>query len=168
MDLELKGRRAIVTGGSRGIGLATARALVGEGARVAVVARDAEVLAAAAKDVGALAVPADTGSDESVAAMVAAVAAAFGGIDILVNAAATPNKAASARTTSRRTWRSRCAATCACARAVVPHMDGWGRIINVSGLAARQTGSVVGSVRNVAVSALTKNLADELGPRAST
>ena len=42
--------------------------------------------------------------------------------------------------------------------------SGWGRIVNVSGLAARQTGSVVGSVRNVAVAALTKNLADELGP----
>jgi NAD(P)-dependent dehydrogenase (short-subunit alcohol dehydrogenase family) len=42
---------------------------------------------------------------------------------------------------------------------------GWGRIVNVSGLAARQAGSVVGSVRNVAVAALTKNLADELGPR---
>jgi NAD(P)-dependent dehydrogenase (short-subunit alcohol dehydrogenase family) len=53
-----------------------------------------------------------------------------------------------------------------CARAVAPLMaeQGWGRIINVSGLAARQTGSVVGSVRNVAVAALTKNLADELGP----
>jgi len=41
---------------------------------------------------------------------------------------------------------------------------GWGRIINISGLAARQTGSVVGSVRNVAVAAMTKNLADEYGP----
>jgi NAD(P)-dependent dehydrogenase (short-subunit alcohol dehydrogenase family) len=40
---------------------------------------------------------------------------------------------------------------------------GWGRIINISGLAARQAGTVVGSVRNVAVSAMTKNLADELG-----
>ena len=41
---------------------------------------------------------------------------------------------------------------------------GWGRIINISGLAARQTGNAVGSMRNVAVAALTKNLADELGP----
>jgi NAD(P)-dependent dehydrogenase (short-subunit alcohol dehydrogenase family) len=43
--------------------------------------------------------------------------------------------------------------------------QGWGRIINISGLAARQTGTVVGSVRNVAVAAMTKNLADELGPQ---
>jgi NAD(P)-dependent dehydrogenase (short-subunit alcohol dehydrogenase family) len=49
---------------------------------------------------------------------------------------------------------------------VVPFMkpNGFGRIINIGGLAARQTGSIVGSVRNVGVAALTKNLADELGP----
>ncbi|MDH4061569.1 MAG: SDR family oxidoreductase, partial [Aquincola sp.] len=53
-----------------------------------------------------------------------------------------------------------------CAREVAPGMvaRGWGRIVNISGLAARQTGSAVGSMRNVAVSAMTKNLADELGP----
>ena len=41
---------------------------------------------------------------------------------------------------------------------------GWGRIVNISGLAARQSGNAVGSMRNVAVAALTKNMADELGP----
>jgi NAD(P)-dependent dehydrogenase (short-subunit alcohol dehydrogenase family) len=53
-----------------------------------------------------------------------------------------------------------------CARAVAPAMvaQGWGRIINISGLNARMSGSLVGSVRNVAVAAMTKNLADELGP----
>ena len=53
------------------------------------------------------------------------------------------------------------------AREAAPHMAaaGWGRIINISGLAARQTGSIIGSIRNVAVAALTKNLADELGPK---
>src|SRR6476620_2015265 len=53
-----------------------------------------------------------------------------------------------------------------CAREFAPSMreNGWGRIINISGLAARQTGTILGSVRNVAVVALTKNLADELGP----
>ena len=52
------------------------------------------------------------------------------------------------------------------ARAVAPYMiaQGWGRIINISGLAARSVGAVSGSVRNVAVAALTKSLADELGP----
>jgi NAD(P)-dependent dehydrogenase (short-subunit alcohol dehydrogenase family) len=53
-----------------------------------------------------------------------------------------------------------------CAREVAPHMirRGWGRIISISGLAARSTGSTIGSIRNVAVVAMTKNLADELGP----
>ena len=53
-----------------------------------------------------------------------------------------------------------------CAREVAPLMaaKGWGRIINICGLAARSTGSTVGTIRNVAVAALTKNLADELGP----
>src|SRR6185436_13052730 len=52
-----------------------------------------------------------------------------------------------------------------CAREVAPLMaaNGWGRIVNVSGLGARSTGSAVGSIRNVGVAALTKNLADELG-----
>jgi NAD(P)-dependent dehydrogenase (short-subunit alcohol dehydrogenase family) len=54
-----------------------------------------------------------------------------------------------------------------CARAVAPLMveSGWGRIVNIAGLAARNTGNVVGTIRNVAVVAMTKNLADELGPR---
>jgi NAD(P)-dependent dehydrogenase (short-subunit alcohol dehydrogenase family) len=53
-----------------------------------------------------------------------------------------------------------------CIQAVAPHMmrKGWGRIINVSGLNARTSASIIGSVRNVAVVALTKNAADELGP----
>jgi NAD(P)-dependent dehydrogenase (short-subunit alcohol dehydrogenase family) len=53
-----------------------------------------------------------------------------------------------------------------CAREVTQDMktNGWGRIINISGLAARSTGNTVGSIRNVALSALSKNMADELGP----
>ena len=52
-----------------------------------------------------------------------------------------------------------------CVRAVAPYMvrQGWGRIINISGLAARKSGLISGSIRNVSVAALTKNLADELG-----
>jgi NAD(P)-dependent dehydrogenase (short-subunit alcohol dehydrogenase family) len=166
VDLQLNGRRAIVTGGSRGIGLAVARVLAAEGARVALVARGVEALSAAAEELGGLAVPGDTGSDESVAAMVATVVEAFGGVDILVNSAATPNKGGFPEAELVEHLNVKVGGYLRCARAVAPLMaeQGWGRIINVSGLAARHTGSVVGSVRNVAVAALTKNLADELGP----
>ncbi|HEY6892186.1 MAG TPA: SDR family oxidoreductase, partial [Solirubrobacter sp.] len=113
-----------------------------------------------------LAVPADTGSDESVTAMFAAVVEAFGGVDILVNAAASVNQGGFGEETLEEQFNVKVRGYLRCARAVAPSMvdQGWGRIINVSGLAARQTGSVVGSLRNVAVAALTKNLADELGP----
>jgi NAD(P)-dependent dehydrogenase (short-subunit alcohol dehydrogenase family) len=166
VDLQLNGRRAIVTGGSKGIGLATARVLAAEGARVAIVARGAEALSAAAAGIGGLAVPADTGSSESVTAMVAAVVEAFGGVDILVNAAASVNQGGFGEDTLEEQLNVKVRGYLRTARAVAPLMaeQGWGRIINVSGLAARHTGSVVGSVRNVAVAALTKNLADELGP----
>lgn len=52
------------------------------------------------------------------------------------------------------------------ARAVAPHLveQGWGRIVNISGIVARQANSIAQTIRNMSVSALTKNLADELGP----
>jgi NAD(P)-dependent dehydrogenase (short-subunit alcohol dehydrogenase family) len=172
VDLELTGRRALVTGGSRGIGLAVARALAAEGADVALVARGIDALQRAAESVAAesgrrvIAVPADTGDDASVAAMVEQVVAQLGGVDILVNAAATPATGAPFTDDDlEREFNVKARGYLRCARAVAPHMahGGWGRIVNISGLAARQTGSIVGTVRNVAVAAMTKNLADELG-----
>jgi NAD(P)-dependent dehydrogenase (short-subunit alcohol dehydrogenase family) len=172
MDLQLSGKRAIVTGGSRGIGLAVAHALAAEGTDLALVARDPEHLAAAAgqlaaaHDVRVVAVPADTGDDAAVTAMAEEVVARLGGIDILVNAAATPNTSGGfADDALEGEINVKVRGYLRCARAAAPHMAaaGWGRIVNISGIAARQTGSVVSSVRNVAVVALTKNLADELG-----
>ena len=177
MDLELSGKRAIVTGGSRGIGLAVARALAAEGCYVALVARDKGALAAARESVAAasgrtvLAVSADTGDDQSVKDMAAAVVARLGGVDILVNAAARPNTGAVVGIDGfdaaefAEQVNVKVLGYLRCIRAVVPHMraSGWGRIINISGLAARSTGAITGTVRNVAVAALTKNLADELG-----
>ncbi|MGI5127282.1 SDR family NAD(P)-dependent oxidoreductase [Pseudonocardia sp. CA-107938] len=173
MDLQLTGKRAIVTGGSRGIGLAAATALIAEGARVAVVARDADALDAAAQGIGAEPFSADTGSDESVRAMVDAVVERFGGVDVLVNAAARPASAGqqlAASATSDDVVRAeleiKVLGYLRCARAVAPHMtaQGWGRIVNVSGLNARRSTSLVGSVRNVAVASMTSALAAELGP----
>jgi len=164
----------VVTGGSRGIGLAVARGLVAEGARVAVVARHEERLRAAAAELGpeVLAVPADTTDDAAVRAMVEDVVGAWGGVDVLVNAAAQPaggSVPALEDLTDAEVdaaFNTKALGYLRCARAVAPHMtaQGYGRIVNISGLNARRTGSIAGSIRNIAVAALTANLADELGP----
>jgi len=87
VDLGLRGRCALVTGGSKGIGLAIAAELVAEGARVAICARGDESLAkaAAALGDGVFASVCDVTDPELVAAFVAAAAAELGGIDVLVN-----------------------------------------------------------------------------------
>ena len=179
MDLDLAGKTAIVTGGSRGIGKAIARELAREGVDVAIVARNAGDLKAAAAEVaeatGRRIVPivADTSNDASVKAMVEQAATELGHLDILVNCAAQPGGQGPvpklADVTDDLFWADmnvKVMGYLRCARAAAAHMRAqrWGRIVLVSGLAARQTGNAVGSMRNVAVAALGKNLADELGP----
>ena len=180
MDLGLSGTRAIVTGGSSGIGLAVARGLVAEGARVSLVARDESKLEAAAAGIrracpGAdvMVAPADTTNDTAVRAMVDRVAARWSAIDVLVNAAAQPAFSSAPAALTELTdaqvkedFDTKVMGYLRCARAVAPHMtaQGWGRIVNISGLNARRTGSISGTIRNVSVAALTANLADELGP----
>jgi NAD(P)-dependent dehydrogenase (short-subunit alcohol dehydrogenase family) len=180
MDLELKGRRAIVTGGSRGIGKAIARQLADEGVDVAIAARNREPLEATARELAAatgrriVPIVADMGDDASVAALVAEAARALSGIDILVNGAAAPGGTVPSGKIEQVRGADllfdvnvKVAGYLRAAQAVAPHMiaTGWGRIINIGGGAARRTGNYIASVRNVAVSALTKNLADELGPK---
>jgi NAD(P)-dependent dehydrogenase (short-subunit alcohol dehydrogenase family) len=180
MDLELTARRALVTGGSRGIGKAIALALAQEGADVALLARNEQALAVAAAELSAatgrrvVGVRADTTSDDAVRAGVAEAVRLLGGpIDILVNAAAEPAGFAAPPRLGEITagffhaeMDTKVMGYLRCAREVAPAMRtrGWGRIVNISGLAARQSGNTVGSMRNVAVAALAKNLADELGP----
>jgi NAD(P)-dependent dehydrogenase (short-subunit alcohol dehydrogenase family) len=179
VDLELNGKIAIVTGGSRGIGKAIARELAREGVDVAIVGRDLSALEATGSEIQRetgqriVAVTADTGNDADVRAMVARVVETFGRVDILVNCAAKPGGQAPppklAEITDDLFWSDvnvKVMGYLRCAREVAPHMvqQGWGRIISISGLAARSTGSTIGSIRNVAVVAMTKNLADELGP----
>lgn len=90
MDLHLKDKRALVTGASRGLGYATARALLNEGCKVAVNARDEAKLRAAVdrlrQESGgeAFAVPADLGTPAAAAQVVSEAALVLGGLDILV------------------------------------------------------------------------------------
>lgn len=178
MDLQLGGRSAVVTGGSRGIGKAIARCLAMEGVDVAVVGRDRAALDASAAEIAAasgrkvVGVAGDTGDEASVKAMAAEATGKLGGrVDILVNCAAKPGgqgKPPRYDEVSKDELfdhvNVKVMGYLRTAQAFAPGMKaaGFGRIVNVSGLAARTTGTIVGSIRNVAVQALTKNLADEL------
>jgi len=179
MNLELTGKVAIVTGGSRGIGLAIGRVLAAEGASVALVARSKAALEGAVATISgqgggkAKGFACDTTDDAAVKRMAADVIAAFGRIDILVNCAAKPSGQARPPTlgeiTTEEFWdhmNTKVMGYLRTAREVAPHMirQGSGRIINVSGLGAKHVGTTIGSIRNVGVAALTKNLADELAP----
>ena len=177
MNVQLVGKRAVVTGGSRGIGLAVARAWAGEGVAVAIGARTTATLRASAQELGAggatvVPIVVDTGQDESVRAFVAEAVGALGGVDILVNCAARPSGQARAPKVVEvdaeaffADMNVKVLGYLRMIREVAPLMaaNGWGRIINVDGLGARMAGSVVTSMRNAAVAALTKNAADELG-----
>lgn len=180
MDLKLEGKRALVTGGSKGIGLAVARQLAREGVDVVIAARNQAELDAAAADITAetgrkaIGITVDTAENDSVKKLVAGTVEALGGLDILVNAAGKPGGQTAPPKLGEITdalfyddVNVKVMGYLRTAREAAPHMaaQGWGRIINISGLAARSTGSTIGSMRNVAVAALTKNLADELGPR---
>lgn len=88
MDLGLEGRIALVTGGSKGIGLACAHALAAEGAKIAIVSRSGENIAAALKALpGALGLTADLTDENQAHGMVAEVESRLGPVDILVNSA---------------------------------------------------------------------------------
>lgn len=180
MDLQLKDKRALVTGGSRGIGKAIARALAQEGVRVLLSARDLAAATAAAEELAretggkVHAFIADTRDDDQVDALIAHAIAQLGGLDIVVNNAARPGArpevpgvAGVASDYLLDELNTKLVGYLRVARAAAPHLvaNGWGRIINISGLAARQSGTIPGSTRNVAIAALTKNLADELGPK---
>lgn len=96
MDLQLTGKVAWVTGGGGGIGSAIAAGLAAEGADVAITGRTLSTLEVRATAIAAetgrrvIAVPADVTDTEAVVGAAAAVARRLGGVDILVNSAATP------------------------------------------------------------------------------
>ncbi len=166
MDLNLTGKRALVTGASKGIGRASALQLAKEGCDVVLVARTAEALEAAAADirsrcqVSAIALPADLSRQSEVER----VAAEVGEIDILVNnAGAIPAGDLQAVDDAmlRAAWDLKVFGYISMSRAYYPLMKPRGGvIINVIGAAAEwlDPGYIAGSVGNAALVAFTKAL----------
>jgi NAD(P)-dependent dehydrogenase (short-subunit alcohol dehydrogenase family) len=173
MDLGLTGRTAIVTGGSRGIGRAVAMRLCREGANVAVCARNPDSLAETERallSVGggkALAIPADLTDPTACERAVERAVSAWGRIDILVNNAGAARGLPFDELTDER-WienlRLKLFGYLRMARLVLPHLrrNGWGRIVNVAGLAGIQPGATIMPVglNNAGVLNVMKALAD--------
>ena len=179
MDLGLRGKHAIVTGGSQGIGKAIARELAREGVDVAIVSRNKERLEATAKELSAetkgrvIALPTDVTSREQVESVVAEAARQFGGLHILVNSGSSPGGSATAIGPIETVvdedllldFNTKYVGALRCARAAIPHLkkNAWGRIINVSGTNARNAGNLSGGARNASLVHMTKTLAVQLG-----
>jgi NAD(P)-dependent dehydrogenase (short-subunit alcohol dehydrogenase family) len=179
MDLGLRDKRAIVTGGSLGIGKAIARELAREGVDVAIVARTKERLEAAARELAAetgrriIPLAADVTSRAQVDAMVDEAARQLGGLHILVNSGSPPGGSAGATGPIETVvdedllhdFDVKYVGALRCARAAIPHMKqaGWGRIVNISGTNARNAGNLSGGARNTSLVHLTKTLAVQVG-----
>ena len=175
MDLQLHGKHAIVTGGSAGIGKAIVRALVAEGVDVAVTSRSAERAKAAIADIDGpgrmIPIEVEMRDADGITEMVRDVTAQLGGVDILVNNAAIvsgtePEDFAGVTDELVMTsFEEKFLGTLRACRAVVPGMKerGFGRIVNIAGHKARESGAIGAGARNSAVVHLTRTLAVELG-----
>jgi 3-oxoacyl-[acyl-carrier protein] reductase len=174
LELGLKGKVAIVTGGSEGLGRATADRFAREGVRVAICARRKDVLEQTAEAIRratggeVLAQPADVTRPDEVEGFVRAVVGRFGGVDILVNNAGT-SAAAGFEKVDDATWQTdfdlKLMAAVRFCRLVIPIMKqrGGGRIVNVTtvGGKAPRPQALPTSVTRAAGINLTKSLALE-------
>src|SRR6266851_2085336 len=177
MEITLSGRAAIVTGGSKGIGLAIATRFAASGADVAIVARGREALDQAVKTIGTAAKTRVIGIQGDVAAAADIERAygeamqALGKIDIVVNNAGTSRTGAFEEITDeiwREDFDQKLFAAIRLTRLVWPQLKErrWGRIINTLNIGAKapRPGSAPTSVTRAAGMALTKVLAGEGGP----
>ncbi len=176
MDLGLRDKVAIVTGSSRGLGLASATALVEEGCRVTICARGEARLVEAASDLrrlaGAddrvLAIPADLATEDGVGRVVGRTAETFGGVDILVNNVGLARGSSITDTTDAE-WREAFDQTLwpavRASRLVVPHMQrrGAGVIVMMASIWGRESGGrmTYNAVKSAEIS-LAKSLAQQL------
>jgi 3-oxoacyl-[acyl-carrier protein] reductase len=172
--IDLNGRAAIVTGGARGIGLATAQKLLASGAAVALWDVDATALgkaAAALKESGRLHTAiVDVTAADAIATAVDAVIGDFGKIDILINNAGITGGNAPLWQIAPAVWRGvievNLIAPYLTCRAVVPHMvaAGYGRIVNIASIAGKEGNPNAShySASKAGLIGLTKSLAKEL------
>jgi len=176
MKPSLESRVAIVTGGSRGIGFATAAALLARGASVAVTGTDTGRLDAAVEQLGAsgarprvLGVRADVREVDDVEKLMSQVVERFGGLDILVNNAGVGQFVPVAEMSTELWHRiigTNLTGVFYCCRAAVPHLRrrGGGWIINVSSLASKNfsAGGGAYSASKAGLNALTESLMQEV------
>lgn len=176
MDLGLKGRRAIVTGGSSGIGFETARQFLEEGARVLITGRNADKLVKARDDLAKStggevhAVVADMRHESDIAKMVETAKEKLGGVDILVNNAGTMYSGRFAVLTDaemKNQLETKLFGFLRAIRAVYPMMKAqkWGRIVNTIGGAGKEPDPYMfgSGMTNSALLNLTKSLSTEFG-----
>ncbi len=182
MDLQLAGKKALITGGSRGIGKAIARQLALEGVDCVICSRNAVTLNETAielrKETGRNIYPfvADLRNSDSILSLVEKAAKAMSGIDILVNNGARVSGGEPEdlhhinEELMLKDFEEKFIGYFRCIRAVAPYMmnNNWGRIINVSGTAARYAGSISAGARNVSIVHLTKSSSAELGKHGIT
>lgn len=176
MKVDLTGRLAIVTAGSRGIGLGIAKGLSELGAKVAICARDAECLDAAVKQIDesgkrVFAMRGDIGSGEFLEEFVNETCIRFGqGVDILINNNGGP-PVGFALDHSEEAWESAISrnfmSVVRLSKLVVPNMkkNKWGRIISLTSLSGKEPDQemVLSSVTRAAVAAFSKTLSKEMG-----
>jgi 3-oxoacyl-[acyl-carrier protein] reductase len=171
-DIDLKGRRAVVTGGAQGFGRAIAERFAASGARVALWDRDVRLAERTASELGrgTSAVACDVTDPAAVAAATDATLKAFGRIDILVNNAGIAGANAKVWETDVEEWRKVMRVNLdgpfLCSRAVVPAMiaQGYGRIVNIASIAGKEGNPNAAhySASKAGVIALTKSLGKEL------
>lgn len=182
MDLGLAGRVAIVGGASKGIGLATARMLAAEGARVAIAARTPATLEAAAASIRAdvtgaevIAVPCDMSSAADVERLVQTVADRFGAIDIVVNNAGGPPPGRFEQHDDDAwlaAFDQNLMSVVRLTRAALPwlHRSDQARVINITSTAVREPidGLILSNAVRLGTTGLAKTLSKELGPHGIT
>jgi 3-oxoacyl-[acyl-carrier protein] reductase len=177
MDLQLRGKTAIVLAASKGLGKACAMALAAEGADVVIGARDARVLEAAASEIRSAgggrvsAVPVDVNVPQDMERIVSTALDAYGRIDILVNNAGGP-PFGPFDSFDDGAWQAafdlNLLSVVRCSRLVIPHMKstGSGRIINIVSLSVKTflENSVLSTSMRMGVVGMAKILSNELGP----